>query len=146
MERLEGQWNGMRQQHARAIQLVKQYTGLEGAYRSLGERAHLAGEKAADERQKVEDLESEMDELAQAWEQLRQTYRENKVTTREIRRLLGDVDNERDQLKRQARQEIRPYEQILQDLQSLNRRLRLAQVSIDENHVIDVNGRIIAYR
>ena len=146
LERLEGQWNGMRQQHARAIQLVKQYTGLEGAYRSLGERAHLAGEKAADERQKVEDLESEMDELAQAWEQLRQTYRENQVTTSEIRRLLGDVDNERDQLKRQARQEIRPYEQILQDLQSLNRRLRLAQVSIDENHVIDVNGRIIAYR
>jgi hypothetical protein len=31
-------------------------------------------------------------------------------------------------------------------MQSLNRRLRLAQVSIDENHVIEVNGRIIAYR
>lgn len=146
LERLESQWNGMRQQRARAIQLVKQYTSLEGAYRSLSDRANLAGEKAADERQKVESLENEIDESAQAWEQLRQTYRENQVTAGEIRRLLGDVDNERNQLKRQARQDIRSYDQILQGLQSLNRRLRLAQVSIDENHVIDVNGRIIAYR
>jgi hypothetical protein len=146
LERLEGQWNGLRQQRARAIQLVKQYAGLEGAFRSLSERAHLAGERAADERQKIEGLESEIDEMAQAWEQLRQTYRENQVTAGEIRRLLGDVDNERNQLKRQARQDIRSYDQILQGMQSLNRRLRLAQVSIDETHVIDVNGRIIAYR
>jgi chromosome segregation ATPase len=146
LERLEGQWNGMRQQQARAIQLVKQFAGLEGAYRSLSERAQLAGEKAADERQKVEGLEGEMDEMAQAWEQLRQNYRENQITVDEIRRLLSDVENERNQLKRQARQDIRSYDQILQGMQSLNRRLRLAQVSIDENHVIDVNGRIIAYR
>jgi DNA repair exonuclease SbcCD ATPase subunit len=146
LDRLEGQWNGLRQQQARAIQLVKQYTGLEGAYRSLSERAQLAGERAADERQKVEGLDNEIDEMVQAWEQLRQTYRENQVTASEIRRLLGDVDNERNQLKRQARQQIGSYDQILQGLQSLNRRLRLAQVSIDENHVIDVNGRIIAYR
>ncbi len=146
LERLEGQWNSLRQQRARAIQLVKQYTGLEGAYRALSERAQMAGERAAEERQKVEGLENEIDEMAQAWEQLRQTYRENQVTAGEIRRLLGDVDNERNQLKRQARQEIRSYDQILQGLQSLNRRLRLAQVSIDENHVIDVNGRIIAYQ
>jgi DNA repair exonuclease SbcCD ATPase subunit len=146
LERLDGQWNGLRQQRARAIQLVKQYAGLEGTYRSLSERVHLAGEKAADERQKMEGLESEIDEMMQAWEQLRQNYRENQVTAGEIRRLLGDVDNERNQLKRQARQDIRSYDQILQGLQSLNRRLRLAQVSIDENHVIDVNGRIIAYR
>jgi hypothetical protein len=84
--------------------------------------------------------------MAAQWEELWQAHRERPETTDEIRKLLADVDGERDLLKRQYRQGARSYDQVLQTLQAFQRKLRLAQVVLDDTHLLDINGRSIAYR
>jgi len=94
----------------------------------------------------VHEMEAQLEEMAQLWQNQWYAYRDNPVTGEEIRLLLNDVDKEHNQLKRRYRQGDLDYNEVVLELQELQRRLRSAQVSIDETHVIDLNGRIIAYR
>lgn len=144
--RLEEQWEALKRQPARALALAQQLGSLSIKYQSAAERASQIAERASRELEQVEKLERELDELSQLWQGQWNTYRENPLATEDIRRLLKEIDGDREQLRRQYRQGAKNYGQVLQDLQALHRRARTAQVSIDDNHVIDVNGQVIAYR
>ena len=144
--RLDQQWDAIKQQRTKAISLVAQLGDLSGKYRSIAEKAHAMSQRVAKEQEQVANLEADIDDLAQLWDQQRRNYRDNPQAGEEIRALLAGLEQERDLLKRQYHQGARSYDQVLQALQSILRRARLAQVSIDESHVIDINGRVITYR
>ncbi len=144
--RLDDSWNSLKDKPLRAISLVAQLGSLTARYQTLLEKANQVAEKAANDQERVASLEDDLDRLAAQWEELWQAHRDNSQTTAEIRKLLADQDGERDLLKRQYRQGARSYDQVLQTLQALQRKARLAQVVIDDTHLLDVNGRLIAYK
>ena len=146
LSRLEEQWQAIKRQPSKAITLVAQMGNLLARYQAAAERARQIAERAAQEQKQVEKLETELDELAQLWQTQWNSYRENPHATEDIRKLLAEIAGEREQLKRQYRQGAQNFSQVLQSLQMLHRKARTAQVAIDENHLIDVNGRVIAYR
>jgi phage terminase small subunit len=146
LDHLEEQWDLLKQQPNKAITLVAQMSNLSAKYQTLLGNIRQVAERAAREQDQIETLEAELDEMVQLWQQQWRVYRDNPIAEEEIHNLLGEIDNQRSQIKRQARQGSTTYDQILQAMQSLHRRVRVAQISIDDNHVIDLNGRIITYR
>ena len=146
LARLEDQWEALRQQRARALQLVAQLTSLSGRYQAVADRAAQQADRAVQEQAQVESVEAELDDLVQLWQSQWNTYQNNSVTHEAIRKLLGELDHERELIKRQYRQGSKNYQQALQALQTLRKKARMSQVSIDDTHVIDVHGRVIAFR
>jgi hypothetical protein len=146
LDRLEEQWDLLKQQPSKAITLVAQMSNLSAKYQTLLVNVRQVAERAAREQDQIETLEAELDDMVQHWQQQWRVYRDNPMAEQEIHKLLGEIDSQRGQIKRQARQGSTTYDQILQALQSLHRRIRIAQVAIDDTHVIDLNGRLITYR
>ncbi|HEX7975718.1 MAG TPA: hypothetical protein VF498_15010, partial [Anaerolineales bacterium] len=146
LEQIERQWEALKRQPARAIQLVAQLANLSAKYVAVADQARNTAERAAQEQEQVAGLESELDELAQLWQNQWHSHQDNPLATDEIRKLLSELEQEREQVKRQYRQGAKNYGQVVQALQTLRRKARIHQVPIDDSHVIDVNGRMIAYR
>jgi len=144
--RLEGTWNALRSQPVRAMALVNQLGKLAARYEGLADRIQQTADKATQAQAQLAQLRSDLDELAAKWENLWQAYRDNPVTAEEIRKLLAEIDGERDQLQRQFRQGERSFGEVIHSLQQLQRRARLTQVMIDERTALDINGRIIPYK
>lgn len=144
--RLEATWNALRNQPVRAMALVNLLGKLAARYEGLAERIQQTSVKATQTQAQLAQFETELDELASKWEALWQAYGDNPTTTEEIRKLLADIDGERDLLERQFRQGERSYGEVLHTLQQLARRARLTQVMIDERTALDINGRIIPYK
>ena len=146
LDQLEDQWEQLKQQPNKAITLVAQMSNLSAKYQTLLANIRQVAERAAHDQDQIETLEAEMDEMVRLWQLQWRTYRDNPMAEEEIHQLLGEIDNQRSQIKRQARQGTATYDQILQAMQSLHRKLRITQVPINDSHVIDLNGRIISYR
>ena len=144
--RLEGTWSALRNQPVRAMALVNQLGKLAARYEGLAERIQQASVKATQGQAQLAQLETDLDELAAQWENLWQAYRDNPTPSEEIRKLLADIDGERDLLQRQFRQGERSFGEVIHTLQQLQRRARLTQVMIDERTALDINGRIIPYK
>ena len=145
INRLEAQWEAMHQQPKRAIDLVVTLSKLAGGYQSLGERLSQAAGRAEEEQNRFASLEAELEEMLALWQKQRTVYSQNDQVTEEIDKLLNGIDSERSLLKRHYGQGTRSYEQLYTAMQALHRRARLTQVTVDEHHAIDVNGRVIAY-
>ena len=144
--RLEGIWSALHSQPLRAMPLVNQLGKLAARYEGLAERIQQTSVKATQGQAQLVQLEKDLDELAGKWEALWQAYRDNPVPAEEIRKLLADIDGERDLLQRQFRQGERSFGEVLYTLQQLQRRARLTQVMIDERTALDINGRVIPYK
>lgn len=144
--RLEGIWSGLRSQPFRAMSLVNQLGKLAARYEGLAERIQQTSVKATQGQAQLTQLENDLDELAEKWEALWQAYRDNPVPAEEIRKLLADIDGERDLLQRQFRQGERSFGEVIHTLQQLQRRARLTQVMIDERTALDISGRVIPYK
>jgi len=146
LQRHPGTWNALRSQPVRAMALVNQLGKLAARYEGLADRIQQTADKATQAQTQLAQLGSDLDELAAKWENLWQAYRDNPVTAEEIRKLLAEIDGERDQLQRQFRQGERSFGEVIHSLQQLQRRARLTQVMIDERTALDINGRIIPYK
>ena len=64
----------------------------------------------------------------------------------DIHKLLNDADQEMYRIKTQYREGALTYDQVLQAIQALHRKVRLYQAVLDDAHVVDVNGRVITSR
>ena len=62
----------------------------------------------------------------------------------DIRGLLNEADQEMYRVKTQYRDGSLNYAAALQAIQALHRKVRLFQAVLDEAHVVDVNGKVIA--
>jgi hypothetical protein len=91
-------------------------------------------------------LETQLDDLIELWQGQRDNHQDNPLAIQEIQQLINDTTHERDQIRGQYRQGSKTYAQVLQAMQSLNRKVRIFQIPLDDQHAIDVNGRVITYR
>jgi DNA repair exonuclease SbcCD ATPase subunit len=145
-EQIEAQWNALKGHKVKAITLVAQLGGLSARYQTVAEKTRQIAERIVQEQERVEALEAELDRLSQLWQVQWQAHQSNQSASEEIRRLLDQLDNDRELLIRQCRQGARNYQQAVQALEAWQRRIRMAQIAIDPNHVLDINGRVIQYR
>jgi chromosome segregation ATPase len=142
LEKAEKQWRGLKGGPIRAISLVQQLGSLSARYQTLVEKLRQGSERLAQEQTQVEDIETEIDELAQYWESQWRTYRDNPMASQEMRGLLDSVEQQQSQLKRQYRQGAKSYNQIIQELKALQRKLKYFQAALDDDHAIDSGGRV----
>ena len=140
------QWQNLQEKSTTAIQLVADLGKLSSRYQVLSEKIGRAMERAAEEQAELESLDSELSEHRERWKNLRRAYRDNPQASQEINDLLDGVEKEVESLRKQARQGDLSAEQLEQALKKLTRRVRLAQVAVDDQHAVDVNGRVIPFR
>lgn len=142
LSQLEARWTALQNSPGRAIQLVGQLGQLSGAYQALNEKVRQTRERAAQEQAQVEELESDLLELGQRWQEQWQAYQDEPGVSAEIRSLLNDLERELSSIRRQAQQKGSTFEQTLQALKTLHRKLRYYQVALDEEHALDASGNV----
>jgi len=145
-QRLETEWETLKQRSGKAISLVTQYVSLAARYQNLGERLRQSVDRQAQEMRQVEDLEEQIVALAEPWEALLAQYRDNPIASREIRGLLADIDEEMEGIERGYLRGELDYEEVVQQMRGLQRRVRFYQVALDDETALDASGRQIRRR
>jgi DNA repair exonuclease SbcCD ATPase subunit len=143
---LEAQWDNLHSQPEQAIQRVAQLAGLGARYQALAAQAGQVLTRAGRDRARIEALEAALEDMVEQWQVQIQAYQAKPEVAAEIRKLLDDLAADRQHLKMEVRQERLGFEGALQELEQLRRRVRMAQVPLDANHVLDIHGQIITYR
>ncbi len=144
--KVEADWAGIREQPVKAIDLVQRLGELARAYQSLADRMRQLIERGNREQNEVQTLEAELDENLHLWEKLQKSYQDNPEASEDIQGLLNEADQEMYRVKMQYKEGTLTYAQALQAIQTMHRKVRLYQAALDETHVVDVNGRVIASR
>jgi len=142
-EAVEAQWKSLKKEELRAIALVAQLGNLSIRYQRLAVDLERETERANRELSRIMELENDLGELTKAWSNLRKTYRENERASAGIRELSNDVKVEHARIKRDNKELDAGYDQAAQELASLVSRVRSAQVRIDDEHLLDIDGNLI---
>jgi DNA repair exonuclease SbcCD ATPase subunit len=140
LDRLEEQWQALRQGQSRAIARVAQLSSLGARYQALGERVAQAGERLSREQAEAGEQETQINDALQQWQSLQYEYQANPQATQEIKELLQAVDRELAQIRRSYSQGGADYHQTLGALKSLLKRLRYYQVALDDESALDASG------
>lgn len=143
---LEQQWKSIQTTTSNPIGIVHQLSELAGKYQTLAEKVYRSGEQVAREHQDIGELESELEEYARNWQALWHAHRYSEQADQEIRQLIDKINADFEQIKSDYKTNRKSFTDVMQTLKLLNRRVRLAQVSIDESHVLNVDGQVIAFR
>ena len=142
--RLEAEWAALRQKPVKAIDLVKRLGDLAREYQGLAASLASLIERGNREQKDIARLESELDENLSRWEKLLAVHQDSVEAGEDIRGLLNEADQEMYRVKTQYRDGSLNYAAALQAIQALHRKVRLFQAVLDEAHVVDVNGKVIA--
>ncbi len=146
MEKIEEQFQALKEQGGKAISLVAQFSNLSTRYQTLAERLKQGAGRAAQEQSQVEDLETSLNDLVGPWQDRLGEYRDNPDASLEIRELLDSVDAELKRIHRQYTQGAMDYNQVLLALRTLQRKVRFYQVALDDEHAVDASGRVTRRR
>ena len=141
---LEADWAAVKEKPIKAIDLVKRLGDLAREYQALAGSLGQLIERGNREQKDIQKLENELDENLSLWEKLQKTYQDNPEASEDINQLLNEADQEMYRVKTQYREGTLIYTQVHQAIQSLHRKVRLYQAVLDDAHVIDVSGRVIA--
>ena len=142
LERLEEQWSALKGRPQKAINLVQQLGNLSAKYQTLAAKINQSAERAEHEQGQIEGVELDINEAAQLWQNHWYTYREYPEISQEIRDLLDGIDHELAQIRRYYKQKTSDYQQVLQAMKNLYRKVRYYQVALDEEHAIDYSGQV----
>ena len=140
IDRVDGQWQALKSNQTRAIQLVQQLGQFAARYHDLAVKIQQTSEHAEQEMTAVEELENQLIDLEQRWQNNWNNYQSDPDIVQEIRRLLDETDRELANLKRAYKNKSKNYSQVLQSLKSLERKVAYYQVALDENRALDVDG------
>jgi chromosome segregation ATPase len=144
--RLEEQWQALRRQRVRGISLASQVGGMAARYLALGEGLQKTAERAAEDQNQVAGREEEYQEYAQQWRGLAHTYANNPLASAEIQGLLAKAERDYASIKNGWKQQTLGYPQVLKAFDLLVRSLRLGLIAIDDDHSVDINGRVTRRR
>ena len=142
LEKIEGQWQTLKEGQSRAIARVAQLSNIGARYQALSERIAQAGERATREQAEAEELEGQVNESTQMWQNLLYEYNSNPTASQEIKELLDVINHELAQIRRNYNQGNADYPQTLGALKSLLKRLRYYQVALDDESALDASGNI----
>jgi DNA repair exonuclease SbcCD ATPase subunit len=146
MEKIEQQFQALKEQGGKAIGLVAQFSNLSSRYQTLAERLKQGAGRIAQEQSQIEDLETSLGDLAAPWQNLLSEYRDNPEASLEIRSLLDSLDQELKNIRRQYSQGALDYNQVLLALKTLHRKVRFYQVALDDEHAVDASGQVTPRR
>ncbi|HVN52931.1 MAG TPA: hypothetical protein VMT46_01280 [Anaerolineaceae bacterium] len=137
---LDKQWDELRQKPNRALNLVSRLGEFTSRYHTISERIQAMADRAQEEQNRVRDLENQFNESVQMWRYQMRANSASPQAMSEIQKLVDDAIRDLNTLKQQARQGGKGYQQIVQDLILLSRRVNSATISIDDQQKIDING------
>ena len=146
LEKIEGQFQALKEQGGKAIGLVAQFSNLSTRYQTLAERLKQGVGRAAQEQSQVEDLEASISDLTSPWQNMLAEYRDNPDASLEIHQLLDSTELELKRIRYQYLRSGMDYNQVLIALKTLQRKVRFYQVALDDEHAVDSSGRVTRRR
>jgi flagellar biosynthesis chaperone FliJ len=146
LEKVEKQFQALKEQGGNAIGLVAQFSNLSTRYQTLAERLKQGAGRAAQEQSQVEELEASIGELTAPWQNMLAGYRDNVDASLQIRELLDSTELELKRIRYQYLRSGLDYNQVLLALKTLQRKVRFYQVALDDEHAVDSSGRVTRRR
>ena len=144
-EGLESDWKSLRKQPSRAINLVAKLGGFSTRYQKLAVDLERQTVGAGQEIERVQELEDEISRLVRKWDNLRKSQRDNRDVSQAIRQLIDEAKKESDRIKHDFLRDEIDYEQVILDLGGLLSKIRSAQVPVDEENALNVDGKLLPY-
>jgi hypothetical protein len=141
-EELEKRWENMKVEPCRAILLISKVSDLSEAYQELTSRINQILEKAQDEQRKALDYERRLGESMRMWQYQMQSYSNNIAARDEIENLLADAEAEAEEIRQKYLRGSIPFIHVLQSFRLLCQKLEGAQIPLEGDQMIDINGVI----
>jgi len=139
---LENSWQSLRQEHIQAIQLVGKISDFSEQYHGLAIQVQQIIEKVEQEQSKIDDYERKLEESKRMWLDVVTKYPENKSLKSDTEKLFAEIDRDYDGLKRRTLHGGLPYNQVLQNMRSICRKINEAVMPAAGNQVVDINGEL----
>lgn len=146
LDQLETQWKAIKSMQINALGLVQKLSDLAGKYQTLAEKIYLAGERISGEFEAIGEHEAELEEYARRWQALWRAHRYSTQADQEIRELIDNINQEFEKIKKDYKQKRIDYAGVTREMKLLTRRARVAQVSIDDSHELNIEGQVISFR
>lgn len=143
---LDMEWDAVKQMSYPPISLVQRISNLDGKYQTLSEKIFHAGERVADQQERIEQIEKDLDEFERRWRAQRKAHSDSPMAQKEIDDLLSRADREYERIKNDYRNGELDFDGVEQALKLVQRRVRVAQVSLDDSSVIGMDDRVSGYR
>ncbi len=140
LQDLEARWDAMKQEPVKALQLVNNLGALGEEYTAIGARIRQVVERAQQDQTRILDLEDRFEESRRLWMDQWETCAGNLVAQDEIKVLLEQADQDYSSIRERYLRSSIPYNQVLQNLRILCQRLDDAQITLDTEWMIDING------
>lgn len=141
-EDLEKRWENLKVDSCRAMQLISKISDLSEGYQELAGRITQILEKAQDEQRKALDYERRLGESMRMWQYQMQSYANNVAARDEIQNLLADAEMEADEIRQKYLRGVIPFIHVLQNFRLLCQKVEGAQVPLEGDQLIDINGVI----
>ncbi len=146
LDRLEAEWAALKKRSAKAIALVGLYSSLESRYQNLADKVSQSAGQRLKQQTQVEELDNQIAEQAGQWENLMNEHSDNLTASREIGKFLEDLDESLQEIENGYLRGDLEYEDVLYRMNAALRRARYFQVALDDDHALDVNGRVLRRR
>ncbi len=139
---LERQWATLRQGKMTSLQLVSRLSDLSEQYHGLAIEFDQITDKAEQEQVRVKDYDRRLEESKKLWQQQINAHPDNRSLKDNIQNLLADIEKEYEALKTRYGRGGLPYNQALQNLRLIIRKIDDAQIPYGDNQIIDINGMV----
>jgi predicted nucleic acid-binding Zn-ribbon protein len=139
---LEKRWENLKLEPCRAMQLVSKLSEFSEEYQELAGRITQVAEKAQDEQRKAMDYERRLGESIRMWQYQMQTYANNISARDEIQIILADAEAEAETIREKYLRGSIPFIQVLQNFRLLCQKVEGAQIPLEGDQMIDINGVI----
>lgn len=139
---LEENWHILHEEPIQAIQLVGKLSDFSTQYLDLAARISQKNEKAKQEQERILDYERKLDEAKHSWLAIANKFPEYKTLSRDLEKFFVEVDKEFGNIKKQYTMGGLPYNQVLQNLRMLCRKVNEITMPAAGNQVIDINGEL----
>jgi hypothetical protein len=140
LQDLEGRWDSLKMDPVKAIQLVNNLGALGEDYTALSGRVRQIVERAQQDQTRILDLEDRFEESRRLWMDQWEACAGNLVAQDEIKLMLEQADKDYEALRERYLRSTIPYNQVLQNLRTICQRLDDAQISLNDEWLIDING------
>jgi len=137
---LEKQWLAFKHEKNRALTLVGLISDISEQYQGLSVQLASILDKAQQEHKRVEQYEQRFNESKLLWQRQVNSRQGNFFLSDSVREFLEEIDHDFDSIKIRYSKGSLVYNQVVQNIRGLCRKIDDALMPIDQVQVIDING------
>ena len=126
--------------------MVAHYSNLGSRYQNLLRRLPKIALQQDQEQKIVENLDDEILGLAKSWDNLQIQYQEYPEASNEIREMLENLNQALKDIELSYQHGEIDYSDVVEQMKTIQRRVRYYQVALDDEHALDASGREIRRR